>query len=73
MHIETDVFLAALNPEDPANLAARKVLDQEGLLLSPYSLLEVNLLARAEKLTIREFDSFADDLVSCWTLIPSKR
>ena len=64
MLFETDVLLAALNPADPANKPARKVLDQEGLLLSPYSLLEVNLLARAEKLVIRHFDDFADDLAA---------
>jgi len=52
MLFETDVLLAALNPADPANKPARKVLDQEGLLLSPYSLLELNLLSRAEKLVI---------------------
>jgi predicted nucleic acid-binding protein len=62
MLIETDVLLAALNPADPANPSARKVLDQEGLLLSPYSLLEVNLLARSEKLLIRDYDAFAGDL-----------
>lgn len=62
MLIETDVILAAINPDDPANGPARRVLDQEGLLLSPYSLLEVNLLARAEKLIIKNFDDFANDL-----------
>lgn len=62
MLIETDVLLASLNPADRANLPARKVLSQDGLLLSPYSLLELNLLARAEKLLIRDYHAFADDL-----------
>jgi predicted nucleic acid-binding protein len=62
MLIETDVLLATLNPADPANQPARKVLNQDGLLLSPYSLLEVNLLARAQKLLIRDYNDFADDL-----------
>jgi predicted nucleic acid-binding protein len=59
---ETDVLLAALNPKDPVNTPARKVLEQEALLLSPFSLLEVNLLARAGKLEILNFDDFARDL-----------
>jgi predicted nucleic acid-binding protein len=59
---ETDVLLAALNPKDPFNSPARKVLEQDGLLLSPFSLLEVNLLARAGKLEIFNFSDFARDL-----------
>jgi predicted nucleic acid-binding protein len=60
--IETDIILAALNPHDPVNSAARKVLDHGSLLLSPYSLLEVNLLARAGKLEIQNFGDFAADM-----------
>ena len=62
MLFETDVLLAALNPKDPLNTPAKKVLEQEALLLSPFSLLEVNLLARAGKLEILNFDDFARDL-----------
>ena len=62
MIIETDVLLAALNPGDPLNGPARKVIEQDALLLSPFSLLEVNLLARAGKLEISDFDGFARDL-----------
>jgi predicted nucleic acid-binding protein len=60
--IETDVLLAALNLADPANLSARKVLDQDGLLLSPFSLLEINLLGRAGKLEIKNFGDFSNYL-----------
>jgi len=59
---ETDVLLAALNPKDPLNSPARKVMEQDALLLSPFSLLEVNLLARAGKLEILNFGDFARDL-----------
>ena len=62
MIFETDVLLAALNPKDPLNSPARKVIEQDALLLSPFSLLEVNLLARAGKLEILNFDDFARDL-----------
>jgi predicted nucleic acid-binding protein len=59
---ETDVLLAALNPKDPLNLPARRALGQEALSLSPFTLLEVNLLARAGKLEISDFNGFAGDL-----------
>jgi predicted nucleic acid-binding protein len=59
---ETDVLLAALNPKDPLNSPARKVIEHDSLLLSPFSLLEVNLLARAGKLEVLNFDDFARDL-----------
>ena len=62
MLFETDVLLAALNPKDPLNSPARKVMKQDALLLSPFSLLEVNLLARAGKLEILNFGDFARDL-----------
>ena len=37
-------------------------MEQDALLLSPFSLLEVNLLARAGKLEILNFGDFARDL-----------
>ena len=64
MLIETDILLAALNPADPANLPARKVLEQDAVFLSPFSFLEVNLLTRARKLEIKNFDDFAKNLGS---------
>jgi predicted nucleic acid-binding protein len=60
--IETDVLLAALNPKDPVNGLARKVIEHDVLMLSPFSLLEVNLLVRAGTLEISDFDEFARDL-----------
>lgn len=62
MLIETDVLLAALNSRDPLSATARKVLAHEHLLLSPYSLLELNLLIRAGKIRVKEFDDFASKL-----------
>lgn len=56
------MLLAALNPNDPLNSPARKVMEHDALLLSPFSLLEVNLLARAGKLEILNFSDFARDL-----------
>lgn len=63
MLIETHVLLAALNPHDPLRSVARKVLaPKEHLLLSPYALLELNLLIRAGKAKVRSFDNFAERL-----------
>lgn len=55
-------MLAAINPNDPFNSPAKKVMEQDALLLSPFSLLELNLLARAGKLEIKNFGDFARDL-----------
>ncbi len=62
MLIETDVLLASLNPHDPLRSVARKVLAEEHLLLSPYTLLELNLLIRAGKIKVKSFDNFAERL-----------
>ena len=62
MLFETDVLLAVLNPKDSLNAPARKVLEQSAMLLSPYSLLEMNLLVRAGKLEISDYAGFARDL-----------
>jgi len=62
MLIETDVLLAVLNPSDPLRSVAKKVLSTEHLLLSPYALLELNLLIRAGKIKVKSFDNFAGGL-----------
>lgn len=62
MLIETDVLLAALNRRDPLRPAALDVLSTEGLVLSPYALLEINLLVRAGKMKVGDFRAFADEL-----------
>ena len=54
---------AALNRGDPLNQIARNTLDRSPLL-SPFSLQETNLLGRAGKLEIRNYDEFAKDLGS---------
>jgi PIN domain nuclease of toxin-antitoxin system len=60
--LETDVLLAALNPKDPLNTSARKVVEQGGLSLSPFSLLELDVLGRARKLEMSDYNSLARDL-----------
>jgi len=65
MLIETDVLLAAINPDDPLRPYSIKVLDEQretDLLLSPYSLLELSLLERAGKFEIPNFERFSVDL-----------
>lgn len=62
MLIETDVILAALNRRDPLRPAATAVLGREGLVLSPYSLLEINLLVRTGKMKVKDMGAFASEL-----------
>jgi predicted nucleic acid-binding protein len=63
MLIETDVLLAALNNIDPLNEPALRVLNS-GPFLSPFTVFEINMLYRAEKLEIKDYDLFAKDLES---------
>jgi predicted nucleic acid-binding protein len=58
----TDVLLAALNSEDPVNPFALRVPAGESPLLSPFSLFEVNLLARAGKLEILDYDDYSNNV-----------
>ncbi len=62
MLIETDVLLAALNAGDTGSTSARKTIARETVSLSPFTLLEINLLARAGRLDIRAHGQFASDL-----------
>jgi predicted nucleic acid-binding protein len=59
---ETDVLLAAMNSKDPVNNLALKVLGSGTASLSPFSLLEVNLLSRAGKLEILDYKDYANSL-----------
>lgn len=62
MLFETDVLLAALNSNDPVNPFALKVLGGEGPILSPFALFETNLLARAGKLKVLDYDEYAKNV-----------
>jgi len=69
---ETDVLLTALNSKDPLNSIALKVLSGEAALLSPYSLLEMNLLARAGKLKVLNYDDYAKNVGAMLSLYSVK-
>ena len=62
MLIETDVLLAALNQHYPLCEVARVVLALEHLMLSPYSMLEWNLLVRAGKIRVKSFSKTSERL-----------
>jgi predicted nucleic acid-binding protein len=66
--IETDILLAAMNPNDPLRPHSLKVLDETDLVLSPYSMLEIHLLEKAGKLEIVDFSRFANDVVDLFVL-----
>jgi len=63
--IETDLLLAAISLEDKHNAEATAILDKfEGKIgLSPYSIIEIDLLLRSESLkvlNIKEFHRLLD-------------
>lgn len=64
MLIETDVILAAINPQDPSRYLAKRVIVYNKLMLSPYSPLEINLLVRAKRITPVNFKKFMEQLGS---------
>ena len=51
-----------MNEDDRGSEAARKTIAQGTVSLSPFALLEINLLARAGKLEIRSYREFGTDL-----------
>ena len=62
MLFETDVLLAAMNSKDPVHTLALKVFGSGTAFLSPFSLLEINLLSRAGKLEILDYKDYANNL-----------
>lgn len=62
MLIETDIVIAAINPNDPSRDVAKKIIVENKLMLSPYSPLEMNLLVRAERIKPINFKKFMEQL-----------
>lgn len=57
--VETDIVLAAINPKDPKHGEARQIINQlTGIYLSPYTLIEIDLLIRSENLKILDQEKF---------------
>lgn len=62
MLIESDVILAAINPQDPFSKIAKKIIVENRFQLSPYSSIEINLLVRAKKVRPKDFKKFMEQL-----------
>jgi predicted nucleic acid-binding protein len=60
--IETDIILALIKMDDPLRQYAVKVFELENLILSPFSLLELNFLKRSGKIEIRDPETFTSSL-----------
>ncbi len=57
--VETDLILAAINPKDPKSGEARRIINQlTGIHLSPYTIIEIDLLIRSENLRILDQEKF---------------
>jgi len=56
--LETDVLIAAIDPEDPNHDVARAVFEEGGAALSPYALVELDLLVRSDVIVVRDCAEF---------------
>lgn len=62
--IETDILLALISPEDKHHAEATGLLDKflGDSRLSPYSLIELNLLLRSGEIVVKEVKTFYNTL-----------
>lgn len=57
--VETDVIVAAIDPEDPHNSEAKNIIRWvTNCNLSPYTLVELDLLIRSGRIRVRSRESF---------------
>lgn len=56
--IETDVFVAAIDHEDPHHEEAREVITGYSIVLSPYTLIEMDLLIRSRIIIVKDYCQF---------------
>ena len=62
--IETDVLLALISPEDKHHAEAIELLDKlrGEVAMSPFSLMELDLLLRSGEIVVKEVEAFYDAL-----------
>jgi len=56
--VETDVIVAAINVRDPLHELAKSILSRGKMMLSPYALIELNLLIRSRIIVVRDYSAF---------------
>lgn len=62
MLVETDVLLAVINANDPLREYGIKAFNRRDLILSPFSLLELNLLRRSLEIEVSDFQAFVQGI-----------
>ena len=56
--VETDVLVAAIDPEDPHHSEASTVTSYGNLALTPYNLLELDLLLKSGRIEVLDYEEF---------------
>ena len=56
--LETDILVAAIDPEDPNHHVARRIIEEGRVHLSPYALIELDLLIRSNIIKVRDYSKF---------------
>lgn len=59
---ETDFLIALINREDPLHEAAERALERFSILLSPYSLVELDLLVLSGRIEVEDPSEFLRDV-----------
>jgi len=56
--VETDVLIAFMDLEDPNHEIAKRVFTEYSIALSPYALIELDLLIRSSIIVVRDYSMF---------------
>jgi len=62
--VETDFLLAIMNEKDRLHKIFIDIMEKERLMLSPFSLIELNMLYLCGKLVVKDYEKFQEDLNS---------
>ncbi len=57
--IETDIIVATIDPTDPHHMESRRIIANTGkCMLSPYTLIELDLLIRSGNIVVKDYEGF---------------
>ena len=56
--VETDVLVAAIDPEDPHHSEASAVISYQNIAFTPYILLELDLLLKSGRIEVLDYEEF---------------
>jgi len=60
--VETDILVAAIDSEDPHHEEARRIIRRLNPILSPYALIELDLLIRSKVIIVKSYQKFWHEL-----------